>query len=191
MGASIGWPIAPDISGIDPLRCLVLAPIGIARRLRLVSGVTPVGTVLAVVVLPLRARGIPRSGNIPAVAIVIVIPAALLVPVAVGVRCHAVVAARVVLPVNIPARDQLILGIEDVTAAVDAEAFGDRPSAAKLHFAGLQVDRFACEMAFGLGRRRGERGFGCNIGPGRLDDGLEDRHRDVTPSRTTAEGAPL
>src|SRR5262245_4336600 len=136
MGTSIGWPIAPDISGIDALRCLVLAPIRIARRLRLVSRLAPVRTGLAVVILPLRAPRILRGGNIAAVAVVIVIPATLLGP-AVGIGRHAVVAA---LPVCIPARDQLILSIEDVAVAVDAEAFGDRASAAKLHFAGLQID---------------------------------------------------
>ena len=46
---SIGSPIAPDISGIDTLRCLVFAPVGIARRRGLVSRITPVRTVLAVV----------------------------------------------------------------------------------------------------------------------------------------------
>src|SRR6185437_11774513 len=140
MGTSIGWPITPDISGIDALRCLIFAPVGIARRLRLVSRIAPVRSVLAVVVLPLRAPRILRSGNIAAVTVVIVIPAALLVPVAVGVGRHAIEAARVALPVSIPARDQLILSIKDLAVAVEAEAFGDRPPAANLHFAGLQID---------------------------------------------------
>src|SRR5262249_61133894 len=37
--------------------------------------------------------------------------------------------------------DQLILGVLDVAAAVDAEAFGDRCSAPALHVAGREVHR--------------------------------------------------
>src|SRR5262252_333622 len=116
MGDFLVSPIAPDISGINALRCLVLAPVGIARRLRLVARITPVRSVLAVVILlPLRAPRFPLSGNIAAVAVVIVIPAALLLcAVAIGVG-NAIVAA---LPVSILARDQLILRIEDVSVAV-------------------------------------------------------------------------
>src|SRR6516225_3884209 len=82
-----------------------------------------------------------------------------------------------------------LLGADAV--AVDPEAFSDHPSARALHVAGFEVDRFARQMAFGLGRRRGERGLRGDIGPHGLDDRLEDRHGDVAAGRAAAEGAAL
>jgi hypothetical protein len=43
------------------------------------------------------------------------------------------------------ARDQAILSIDDLTAAIDAEALGD--PAAVLHFSGVEVDGFAVSPA--------------------------------------------
>src|SRR6266540_6831825 len=186
---SVVSPIAPDISGVDALRRLVLAPIGIARRLRLKSWFTPVGTELSVVVLSRLPPRIARRRNVPAVIIVVVIPSTLLVvTVTVWTRRHAVKLAR---PVGIPPRDELMLGIDDLATAVDAEAFGDWSSAADLHLARIEVDGFACQMAFGLGRRRSQRGFRRHVGPCRLDHRLEDRDCDVAAGGAAAERAPL
>src|SRR5262249_13562488 len=164
-------PIAPDIARIDTLRRLVLAPVGIARQRGLKSRITPVRSVLAVI-LCRRPPRVPRRRRVAAVVVLIVVARALL---GVGAltertRRYAVIAGPRGISVLPP--DQLILGVLDVAAAVDAEAFGDRPSARALHVAGLEVDCFAGKMAFGLGRRRGKRNLRSDIGPHRLDDRL-------------------
>src|SRR5438132_1015900 len=187
---SIVSPVAPDVAWIDTLRCLVLASVRIARRRGLIARITPVRSVLAVILCRRRPR-VPRGRKVAAVVVIIVVGWALLGVDAVAewTRRDAVIAAARSISVLPP--DQLILGVLDVAAAVDAEAFGDHPSARALHVAGLEVDRFAREMAFGLGRRRGERGLGGDIGPHRLDDRLEDRHGDVAAGRAAAERAAL
>src|SRR5262249_39266174 len=155
-------PIAPDIARIDTLRRLVLAPVGIARQRGLKSRITPVRSVLAVI-LYRRPPRVPRRWRGAAVVVIIVCLIEIgwrlrgADAVAEWTRRDAVIAAAGGISVLPP--DQLILGVLDVAAAVDAEAFGDRSSARALHVAGLEVDRFACQMAFGLGRRRGERGL--------------------------------
>src|SRR5262245_37750310 len=188
---SVVSPIAPDVAWIDALRCLVLASVGIARRRRLIARITPVRSVLAVILLSGRPPYVPRRREIAAVVVIIVVARALLGVDAITERTrrYAVIAAPRGISVLPP--DQLILGVLDVAAAVDAEAFGDRPSARALHVAGLEVDCFAGKMAFGLGRRRGKRNLRSDIGPHRLDDRLEDRHGDVAASRTAAQRAAL
>src|SRR5438093_12478587 len=58
-------PVAPDITGVDALRCLVLTSVRITRRRRrLKSGIPPV---LTVIVLSRRRPRIPRSRQIAAV----------------------------------------------------------------------------------------------------------------------------
>src|SRR5262249_17984598 len=187
---SVVSPIAPDIAWIDMLRRLVLASVGIARQRGLKSRITPVRAVLAVI-LCWRPPRVPRRRKIAAVVVIVVVGWALLGADAVAewTRRDAVIAAAGSISVLPP--DQLILGVLDVAAAVDAEAFGDRPSARALHVAGLEVDCFAGKMAFGLGRRRGKRNLRGDIGPHRLDDRLEDRHGDVAASRAAAERAAL
>src|SRR6516165_5599494 len=88
-------------------------------------------------------------------------------------------------------RHQAILGIDDLAFPIHSEAFGERFSAPALRFAGLEIDGFACELVFGLRRRRRERGFGCGIGPYRLDHRLEDRYRNVAAGRAAAQRAAL
>src|SRR5215467_4323619 len=187
---SVVSPIAPDVAWIDALRCLVLAPVGIARGLRLISRITPVRSVLAVI-LSRRPPHVPRRRKIAAVVVIIVVPRALLGVDAIAewTRRDAVIAAARGISVLPP--DQLILGVVDLAVAIDAEALGYRPSARAVQFAGLEVDYLACEMAFGLGRWRGERGFRGDVGPHRLDHRLEDRHGDVAAGRAAAEGAAL
>src|SRR5262249_26222531 len=167
-------PIAPDIARIDTLRRLVLAPVGIARQRGLKSRITPVRSVLAVI-LCRRPPRVPRRRRGAAVVVIIVVGWTLLGADAVAEwnRADAVIAPAGGISVLPP--DQLILGVLDVAAAVDAEALSDHPSAGALHVAGLEVDRFARQMALGLGRRRRERGLRGDIGPHRLDDRLEDR----------------
>src|SRR5262249_1070076 len=133
----------------------------------------------------------PRCRKIAAVVVIIVVGWTLLGTDAVAERTRrdAVIAAA--RGISVLASDQLILGVLDLAAAVDAEAFSDHPSARALHVAGLKINRFACEVALGLGRRRGERGLRADIGPHRLDDRLEDRHGDVAAGRAAAEGAAL
>src|SRR5262249_60385103 len=94
-------------------------------------------------------------------------------------RRHAVIAAARGISVLPP--DQLILGVVDLAGAIDAEALGDRPSARTVHFARLEVDCFACKMALGLGRRRGERDFRGDVGPHRRDYRLDNPRRDLAP----------
>src|SRR5262245_47715890 len=53
--------------------------------------------------------------------------------------------------VNAFLRDQAIRGIDDLTFAIHSKAFRERRSAPALHFAGLEIDRFARELAFGFG----------------------------------------
>src|SRR5262245_45135783 len=74
---SVVSPIAPDVAWIDALRCLVLAPVGIARGLRLISRITPVRSVLAVI-LSRRPPHVPRRRKIAAVVVIIVVPRAML-----------------------------------------------------------------------------------------------------------------
>src|SRR5262249_11973809 len=76
-------------------------------------------------------------------------------------------------------RHQAILSIDGLAFPIHAEAFGERFCAPALRFAGLEIDGFARELAFGLRRRRRERGFRCSIGPHRLDHRLEDRYCNV------------
>src|SRR5262249_60425618 len=104
-------------------------------------------------------------------------------------RSDAVIAAARGISVLPP--DQLILGVVDLAGAIDAEALGDRPSARALHVARLEVDCFACKVALGLGRRRGERDFRGDVGPHRLDHRLEDRPGDVAAGRAAAQRAAL
>src|SRR6516165_4327299 len=183
---SVVSPIAPDVAWIDALRCLVLAPVGIARGLRLISRITPVRSVLAVI-LSRRPPHVPRRRKIAAVVVIIVVPRALLGVDAVAewTRRDAVIAAARGISVLPP--DQLILGVVDLAVAIDSEAFGDRPSTRALHVAGLEVDCFARKIAFGLGRRRGERGFRGDVGPNRLDYRLEDRHGYIFNDPATTE----
>src|SRR6516225_5195042 len=143
---SVVSPIAPDVAWIDALRCLVLAPVGIARGLRLISRITPVRAVLAVI-LSRRPPYVPRRRNIAAVVVIIVVAGTLLIAaIAEWIRRDAVIAAARGISVLPP--DQLILGVVDLAVAIDPEALGDRPSARALHVAGLEVDCFAREMAF-------------------------------------------
>src|SRR6516165_8755421 len=190
MVSSIVSPIAPDVAWIDTLRCLVLASVRIARRRGLKSRITPVRSVLAVI-LCRRPPRVPRRRRVAAVVVIVVVGWTLLGADAVAewTRRDAVIAAAGGISVLPP--DQLILGVLDVAAAVDPEAFGDHPSARALHVARLKIDRFARQMAFGLGRRRGERGLRGNIGPHGLDDRLEDRHGDVAAGRAAAERTAL
>src|SRR5262249_27754887 len=187
---SVVSPIAPDITWIDALRCLVLAPVGITRRRRLIARITPVRSVLAVI-LSRRPPCVPRRREIAAVVVIIVVPRALLGVDAITewTRRHAVIPAARGISVLPP--DQLILGVVDLAAAIDPETFGDRPSARAVHFAGLEVDCLAGKMAFALGRRRGERDFRGDVGPPRLDHRLEDRYGDVAAGRAAAEGSAL
>src|SRR5262249_41013963 len=187
---SIVSPIAPDIAWIDTLRCLVLASVRIARRRGLIARITAVRSVLAVILCRWGPR-VPRRRKVAAVVVIIVVGWALLGADAVAewTRRNAVIAAARGISVLPP--DQLILGVLDLAVAVDAEAFGDHPPPRALHVAGLEVDRFACQMAFGLGRRRGEGGLRGDIGPHGLDDRLEDRHSDVATGRAAPEGAVL
>ena len=138
-----------------------------------------------------RRPRVPRRRKVAAVVVIIVVGRALLGADAVAewTRRDAVIAAARGISVLPP--DQLILGVLDLAVAVDPEAFSDHPSARALHVAGFEVDRFAREMAFGLGRRRGERGLRGDIGPHRLDDRLEDRHGDVAAGRAAAERTAL
>ena len=91
--------------------------------------------------------------------------------------------------VGIALRYETIPGIKHPTFRIDPKAFRDCFSAAACHFAQLQVDRLAAELAFGFGRRRGKRRFRRDIGPYRLDDRLEDWDSDAAPGRTAAESA--
>src|SRR5262249_40541851 len=152
-----GSAITPDITGIDPLRRLVLATVRIARRRRLVARVARGGAGLAVIRpgRPLIARR-PRHVA-PAVVVVI----GLVVGAPVGIIGAAAVAERIgigrdrviaALDLGAFARDEIVLGIDHPAVAVDAEAFGDAPAAA-LEFAGLELGRLARELALGLGRR--------------------------------------
>src|SRR5262249_44365696 len=88
-------------------------------------------------------------------------------------------------------RHQAILSIDDLAFSIHSEAFGERFSAAALRFASLEIDGFACELAFGLRRRRRERGFRCGIGPYRLDHRLEDRDCNGAAGRAAAQRAAL
>src|SRR5262249_39327514 len=88
-------------------------------------------------------------------------------------------------------RRQAILGIDDLAFPIHSEAFGERFSAPALRFAGLEIDGFARELAFGLRRRRCERDFRCGIGPYRLDHRLEDRYCNVAAGRAAAQRAAL
>src|SRR5205809_985103 len=73
---------------------MVLAPVGIARGLRLISRITPVRSVLAVI-LSRRPPHVPRHREIAAVVVVIVGPWVLLGVDAIAEwsRRHAVIAA--------------------------------------------------------------------------------------------------
>ena len=115
----------------------------------------------------------------------------LLEPKRIGIG-HAVIAARFSRIIGILARDQLILGVEDLAVAIDPEALGDRPCrAAFAHFAGFEIDRPARELALGFWRRRRERGSRRDIGPHRLHHRLEDRNRNAAAGRAAAERAAL
>src|SRR5260370_22114139 len=165
--------IAPDVGWIDALGCLVLASVGIAGRRGRIARIAPVRSVLAVILC--RRPRVPRRRKVAAVVVIIVVGWALLGVDAVAewTRRDAVIAAARGISVLPP--DQLILGVLDLAVAVDPEAFSDHPSARALHVAGFEVDRFARQMAFGLGRRRGERGLRGDIGPHRLGDRPEGR----------------
>jgi hypothetical protein len=76
--------------------------------------------------------------------------------------------------IGIALRYETILGIKHPTFGIDPKAFRDRFSAPACHFARLQVDRLAAELAFGLRRWGGKRGPGRDIGPYRLDDRAHD-----------------
>src|SRR5262249_58589495 len=82
--------------------------------------------------------------------------------------------------------------VYDVLAfPIHSEAFGERFCAPALRFAGLEIDGFARELAFGLRRRWRERDFRCGIGPYRLDRRLEDRYCNVAAGRAAAQRAAL
>src|SRR5262249_10497862 len=123
---SVVSPIAPDVAWIDALRCLVLAPVGIARPRRPVARVTPAKSVLAVILFRGRPPYVPRRREIAAVVVIIVVPRALLGVDAITERTrrHAVIAAARGISVLPP--DQLILCVVDLAVAIDSEAFGDR-----------------------------------------------------------------
>ena len=84
-----------------------------------------------------------------------------------------------------------MLRINNFAFPIHAEAFRECFSASVLRFAEFEIDRFARELALGLGRRRRERGLWRDMGPHRLDHRLEDRHRDVAAGRAAAERAAL
>src|SRR5262249_51639571 len=109
---------------IDTLRGLVLAPVGIARQRGLKARITRVRAVLSC----RRPPRVPRRRRVAAVVVIIVVGWTLLGADAVAewTRRDAVIAAAGGISVLPP--DQLILGVLDVAAAVDAEAFGDHPS---------------------------------------------------------------
>jgi hypothetical protein len=88
-------------------------------------------------------------------------------------------------------RHQAILGIDDFAFAIHAEAFGERFSAPALCFIGFEIDGFACELTFGLWRRRSERSFRCGMGPCRMDDRLKNRNRDAVADRAASQRAAL
>src|SRR5260370_27568677 len=68
--------IAPDVGWIDALGCLVLASVGIARRRGLIARITPVRSVLAVILC--RRPRVPRRRKVAAVVVIIVVGWALL-----------------------------------------------------------------------------------------------------------------
>src|SRR5262245_60072790 len=81
--------------------------------------------------------------------------------------------------------------IDDFALAIHSKAFRERRSASALHFAGLEIDRFARELASGLGRRRRERSFRRSVGPRCLNYWLEDRYCDVAARRAATQRATL
>src|SRR5262249_3619031 len=87
------------------------------------------------------------------------------------------------------ARHQTILRIDDVALPVDAKAL--REGAFALCLAPLAADGFARELSLGLRRGGSKRAPGCHMRPHRLHNGLEDRHGNAAPGRSTAQGAPL
>src|SRR5262249_13573310 len=148
---SVVSPVTPDIAGVDALRGLVLATVRIARRRRLVARVAHVRVGLPVI-RPGRALIARGSGNVaPAVVVVIVLVAAALVIIIVaaavaeriGVGRHGVIAA---LDLGALARDQIVLGIDHPSVAVEPVAFGDALAAA-LRLARLRLGRPAAELA--------------------------------------------
>ena len=88
-------------------------------------------------------------------------------------------------------RHQAILSIDGLAFPIHSEALGERFCAPALSFAGLEIDGFARELAFGLRRRRRERGLRCSIGPHRLDHRLEDGYCNVAAGRAAAQRAAL
>src|SRR5262249_153039 len=82
-------------------------------------------------------------------------------------------------------------GVDDPAFAIHTKAFRKRFSAPALHFARLEIDRLARELAFGLRRRRGECSFRRSVGPRRLNYRLKDRNCDMAAGRAAAERAAL
>ena len=125
------------------LRCL--------RCLR--SRISPVRAGLAVI-LPRRRRRNVTAVIVILVALVALVPlialALAVVIVTVRIWGHAVIAARFARRVSVLPRNQVVLSVEDLAVAVDPETFVDRFAAVHWRFAGLEIDRLASELAFGL-----------------------------------------
>src|SRR5262245_16342356 len=94
--------------------------------------------------------------------------------------------------VGLVAGDELVLCVDHLAIAVDAEVLQERAAHdAAQALAGGEIDGLVGELALRFARRRAERGARRMIGPGRLDDRLEDRHRDLAAGLPVAERAAL
>ena len=123
------------------------------------SRISPVRAGLAVI-LPLRRRRNVTAVIVILVALVTLVALVALVPlialalavviVTVRIWRHAVIAARFTRRVSVLPRNQVVLSVEDLAVAVDPETFVNRFAAAHWRFAGLEIDRLASELAFGL-----------------------------------------
>src|SRR5262249_40094486 len=134
---SVGSPIAPDVARINALRRLIFATVRVARRHQ-TAGYWRAG--LPGIVLRRRPPGFARRRRVAVVVVIVIVRGLARLEEAerIGIGLDAVVVAAA-RRIDIFARYQLVLGVDHLAVAVDAQAFGDRPAAGARRFAGLEI----------------------------------------------------